>query len=870
MKGKIRINSGWFLFSGLIFLLLFDSVWLNPAENNQSKTAQPLKANQKPWLSFKFQPAAPNLAGFPACSFTRPFGFKMKSFGHTAAAGIIDNNPEGSACPVGGLGATGFEWTMSGNFRYWFLKSGWYVDDNLAADAFHVYLKKGKQKIVQTIATDQPSSILKSWPYLQAANSASYYALYPRSGVSLEKMPNWPVKLAVVQFSPVIPHNYKETSYPVAIYKWLARNTSSEPVEVSIMLTWENMTGWEAIWPGGQVPPAQFIWDKKSQGNYSEFLTEGEKKGIIFKGRGLDIQRASGLAGTMAIATVQVPGSEVTYLTDFDPAGDGLEVMEPFSSAGRLPSSLAASNKNSRTASALCLSLKLQPGQQLEIPFIISWDFPYSEFEKGIKYRKKYTEYFGADGQQAMALAWEALNKYQEWEKAIINWQEEIIGRKDWPLWFKQLLFNELYILSETSLWEARTDLFTYLESADYLMYGTFDVDSYCWQILELWPELEMKNIRFFAQALSQLDPAYKIYQYNETFPAEVPASKKSYYWDINKERGMIPHDLGSPRLRPWVVLKAFDWQNGNVWKDLNPKFPLRALRDYLASGRQDIDFLAELMSASVLALDTLEKKFGEPVSHLPQNEGIPDQTYDTWRMKGTSAYVSLLWLSSLQAANKMGQLLLASGVEEIGRQKIKDIQKKYTDWIEAGQQGLSRLWDADRQYFHIDAQTDDIMTDQLFGLWYGAMIGLDKPEPLLPAGQVKAALQTIFKNNVAGYGDGLMGAVNGRRADGRQLLSQQGDEVWVGTAYAFAANCLLNGLEKEAWQAIYGLYRVVWSPEGQGYFFKTPEAYLNPAEKLWNEPSKNYGENLFRAMKYMRPGAVWAVYRALLNSESK
>jgi non-lysosomal glucosylceramidase len=66
-------------------------------------------------------------------------------------------------------------------------------------------------------------------------------------------------------------------------------------------------------------------------------------------------------------------------------------------------------------------------------------------------------------------------------------------------------------------------------------------------------------------------------------------------------------------------------------------------------------------MSASVLALDTLEKKFGEPVSHLPQNEGIPDQTYDTWRMKGTSAYVSLLWLSSLQAANKMGQLLLAS-----------------------------------------------------------------------------------------------------------------------------------------------------------------------------------------------------------------
>jgi non-lysosomal glucosylceramidase len=867
MRKKIKWAAGFVLFTGLLFIGLISLTRLAAAvERPESAKA----AGREPWSDFKFQPAGPNLAGFPACSFTRPFGFKMNSFGHTTATGNIDNNAEGSACPVGGLGAPGFEWTISGNFRYWFLKSGWYVDDNLPADAFHVYLKKGRQTIVRTIATDRPASVLQSWPYLGATGQADYYALYPRSGISLERMKDWPVKLAVVQFSPVIPHNYKESSYPVAIYKWLARNTSSEPVEVSIMLTWENMVGWEAYWPGGMVPATQFVWDKKSGGNYSEFMADGQKQGIIFRGQGLDVRRDSGLVGTMAIATWQVPGSEVTYLTDFDPTGDGREVMGPFSSSGRLPSKEAGSSKNSRVASALCLSLKLRPGQQLEIPFVISWDFPYDEFEKGVKYRKKYTEFFGSDGQRAMNIAFEALDKYQEWEKAIVSWQKGIVDRKDWPPWFKQLLFNELYVLSETSLWEATTDLFTYLESADYLMYGTFDVDSYCWQILELWPELEMRNIRFFAEALNQFDPAYKIYQYNETYPNEVPASKKGYYWNINKEKGMIPHDLGSPRVRPLVVLNAFDWQNGNVWKDLNPKFPLRALRDYLASGRQDIDLLAELMSASVLALDTLEKKFGDPVSHLPQNEGIPDQTYDTWRMKGTSAYVGLLWLSSLQAANRMGKLLLASGVEEIGRQKIKDIRKRYEQWIEAGRKDLAGLWDSERHYFHIDAETDDIMTDQLFGLWYGAMIGLNKPEPLFPVEQVKACLQTIFKNNVAGYGDGLMGAVNGRRSDGSQLLSQQGDEVWVGTAYAFAANCFLHGLKKEGWQTIYGLYRVVWSPEGQGYFFKTPEAYLNPDEKLWNDPAKNYGENLFRAMKYMRPGAVWAVYRSLLSSEAR
>lgn len=822
-----------------------------------------------PGFEFRFQPAPANLAGFPDCAFTRPFGYKMEKFGRTAAAGNIDNNAEGSACPVGGLGSGGYEWTISGNFRYWFLKSGWYVDDRLPADAFHVFMKKGNQKIVQTISADKPDKVLQGWNYGLAPGSGDYFALYPKSGFSFEKKRDWPVRLAVVQFSPVIPHNYRESSYPVAIYKWIIHNPSKAEVEVSLMLTWENMVGWEAVWPGGTVPQTQFVWNKKSQGNFSEFVSEGQKKGIIFQRKGLDLKTGPALSGTMGIAALEIPGVEVTYLTDFDPTGDGSEVMGPFASNGRLPSTKSSRPAVSgRTASALAVSVKLKPGQKIEVPFVVSWDFPYYEFEKGVKYRKKYTEFFGDDGQQALRIAFEALDKYAEWEKAIDGWQARILGQKRLPPWFKQLLFNELYILSETGIWEASTGLFTYLESADYLMYGTFDVDSYCWQLLELWPELEWQNIRYFAQTIKFLDPAYKIYQYDQTFPEEVPPDKKGYYWNINKEQGMIPHDLGSPRVRPWVVLNAFDWQNGNVWKDLNPKFPLRALRDYLALGRDDPDYLREVFSASVLALDTLEKKFGHPVSHIPQNEAIPDQTYDTWRMKGTSAYVGLLWLAALKATSRLGDLLLEKGISQVEGISVDKVQKRYVDWLRAGREDILKLWNEEKGYFHIDSHTEDIMTDQLFGAWYASMLGLEDVEPIVSPEQVKRALVTIFKNNVAGFGDGLMGAVNGRSASGRQLLSQQGDEVWVGTAYAFSANCLKHGLAREAWQTAYGIYRVVWSSEGQGYFFKTPEAYLNPEEQVWNNPAQKYGQNLFRAMKYMRPGAVWAIYRAWLQGE--
>jgi uncharacterized protein (DUF608 family) len=147
-------------------------------------------------------------------------------------------------------------------------------------------------------------------------------------------------------------------------------------------------------------------------------------------------------------------------------------------------------------------------------------------------------------------------------------------------------------------------------------------------------------------------------------------------------------------------------------------------------------------------------------------------------------------------------------------------------------------------------------------------MLGLDADgrDPIVPPTEVERTLRTIYEKNVLGFGGGLMGAVNGRKADGRQLLSQQGDEVWVGTAYAFAANCVLNGLSAEAMHTAYGIYHVVYSPFGQGYFFKTPEAYLNPDEVLWNNPAAKYGERTFRAMKYMRPGAVWALYEAFLK----
>jgi non-lysosomal glucosylceramidase len=824
--------------------------------------------------------SAANLAGFPQAAFDRPIGTTLERFGRSIAPGNIEARAEGSACPVGGLGAGGFERLMNGNFSTWFLKLGWMVEDTVWADQFHVFVKSGGRTVARTLSTTAPPAAagLGTWAWNYPVGKGDYFALFPKSGFSYEENDELPVDLAVVQLSPIIAGNYKETSYPVAVYKWIARNPTRQPAEVTILLTWENMIGWEAV-PArpaaGEPPQASFVWDRRSAGNVNEVVEEGRIKGVLFRKRGQDVRTGNAMSGSMAIAALESPGkSRVLVQPAFDPRGDGADIWTMFAADGTLDPARTSVpvTEGQGTGAAVAVTFTLKPGERLEIPFAVAWDLPYYEFAAGAKHKKKYTAFFGADGENAFRIAAEGLVRAGEWEKAIDAWQKPSLTNPRLPDWLRQALHNELYVLVETSIWDATTDLHTYLESADYLMYGTTDVDSYCWHVLRLWPELETAHMSYLAGTIPLEDASYRAFQYATVFPDEVPADKKGYYWNTVKKPGMVPHDLGSPRQRPWVILNAFDWQNANVWKDINPKFPLRAYRDFLATGGIDIGFLMKMFQASVAALDALEARFGDKVSHVPLNEGIPDQTYDTWKMQGESAYVGLLWLAGLKATVRMGETLASRGLVRAGDLDILGIVVKYRSWFESGRASLRKLWDEGAGYFHIDANTDDIMTDQLFGVWYAGMLGLeaDGRDPIVPPGDVKRALRTIYEKNVLGFGGGVMGAVNGRQADGRQLRSQQGDEVWVGTSYAFAANLVLNGLVAEGLHTAYGLYHVVYSPFGQGYFFKTPEAYLDPDEMLWNDPAAKYGERTFRAMKYMRPGAVWAFYEAMRRNAGK
>ncbi len=761
----------------------------------------------------------------PAYAWTRPIGQPFPDAGRAADLGypLIDDGPVQGA-PLGGVGAGTIGRTYAGDFARWHLNVGKHNYQSLAANMFSVYTRQGEQSAAQALYTGVPTDqSLGAWKWNYPVGAGTYWALYPRSGFVYTGLP---VELSVEQFSPVIPNDYQASSYPVATFTYTATNAGKEPVSVGLMFTWQNLLGSSqgALRRGGLT---------------SQIIKKGDLVGVQF-GRKTPFGGKE-WDGTMAIAAQQVPGVTLGTNVAFDADGDGADIWSDFAADGALndPRDSAESKAQEKPAAGVSATFTLQPGQSLQVPFFLAWDQPVMTFgqqDDGESWYKRYTAFFGRDGAQAWALVTEAAKQRETWSKAILDWQQPILSDPQRPDWFKTALFNELYyIVDGGTAWEngqvgqpeppaGYLGSVALLECFDYLFYATFDVDFYAsFAMLQLWPELEKKTVRDFAATVPQEDQSIVTIGYSGL---RVP----------RKLANAVPHDLGSPDESPWLKPNAFTWQDVNRWKDLNAKFVLRVYRDAVLLN--DPQLARDSFAAAKQAMDYLAA-MDQDGDGIPENEGVPDQTYDTWPVKGVSAYSGGLWLAALRASAEMAKIVGDTSAQKDYETRLAKAQTVYEE----------QLWTG--TYYAYDSSSsptnDSIMADQLAGQWY-----LDfSKQSVLPADHVEQALRTIYQKNVAGFGDGKMGAVNGARPDGKIDTSDvQSQEVWTGTTFALASTMMNHGLRDEAWKTAYGVYHVIY--ETRGWWFRTPEAY--------------YINGTFRAGMYLRPLAIWAVELAYRN----
>jgi len=775
------------------------------------------------------------LAGdqIPKAAWKRPIGLPLQNPGTKKPELHIIDDGYWQGAPVGGFGAGTFSRTYRGDFARWHLKSGVHKYQTVDVNQFAMFQKSAgdSQGVAQVLAAYHPADPqLSSWKWDYPVGAGDYYALYPKSWYDY-RWDKFPAHVVLEQFSPVLPDNYKESSYPVAVYRWHAENPTNKPVTVSVMLSWANMVGWLNSYSSD-------FRSARNYGNRNRFMSEAVDGGTM-KGIVLDRKRLGSVQdewdGQFVIAALESPGVEITYQATFDPQFDAAQVWHSFAKDGSLPNANESwLSSGEELASAIAVRFTLQPGEKRVVPMVIAWDLPIVQFGSGRKWYRHYTDFYGTSGTNGWNIARDGLLNATAWSDAIDAWQAPYVNDETKPLWYRGMLFNELYILADGgSLWGRPVDSdpktppsFAFLECFDYPFYATLDVRFYgSMPLVKFWPDIDKQVLRQFADTVPQQSPDQYIWQWKSEKTNSLQLRQR-------KARGAVPHDLGVPEEDPIFQSNQFSWQNTTDWKDLNSKFVLMVWRDYVFTGRKDTEFLRSTWPAVQEALEYL-RKYDRNGDGIPENDGFPDQTYDVWTVRGESAYCGGLWIAAVRAAEEMANALGDSAAAA-----------KYQDLFTRSQDSyIKKLWNG--SYFRYDTQSeyrDAIQADQLAGQWYATMTGLGD---LVPRDMQRSALKKIYDNNVMKFGKGEMGAVNGIAADGTLMHSnEQVQEVWIGTTFSVAALMLADGLKDEAYHTAWGPYHVVY--ETKGYWFRTPEAY---------DERGNY-----RPSMYMRPAAVWAM----------
>jgi non-lysosomal glucosylceramidase len=802
-------------------------------------------------------PGKPASWSVPPASWSRPFGLGWEQPYTVRYASNLDDGPS-HGMPLGGFGAGCIGRAPDGSFNLWHLDGGEHWFGTLPDCQFALFESGPKGSRAHALAVKpqvdasrpEAGEPLPAWDWYPAStverSTGTYAARYPLSWTEYEGV--FDAQVGVQAFSPILPGDYQRSSYPVAVFVWTLSNPTDAPLDLSLLLSWRNTTGWFTNTdPSAAVT---FRDDGSPEHNYVPAIGKGTGQrnrqvdgdglsGVLLEGS-LSNPIAEG-QGQWCLATSPQEGVEVLRCSRWDPSGSGAELWEPFEREGSIPQSDndRASSASEAASAALAVRFRLEPGETRQIPLVISWDLPVTAYATGSRALRRYSDFFSATGTNAAAIAAEALRDWPDWLQQIYAWQQPVLARTDLPESLRMALFNELYDLaSGGSLWTAASSAdpvgqFGVLECLDYAWYESLDVRLYgSFALLQLWPELDKAVLRSFARAIPAADATPRpIGWYFTQGKGRVEAARKV--------AGATPHDLGAPNERPFEATNYTAYQDCNLWKDLASDFVLQVWRTFkLAPNGEDLRFLADCWPAAVQALHYL-KAFDTNNDGLPDNGGAPDQTFDDWPLKGVSAYCGALWIAALEAALAMAQRLqLDLGLDTSGDQRT------FGSWLEQSRSNFDRLlWNG--EFYKIDAEsgTPVVMADQLCGDFYARLLGLPS---VVADDRAQSALRAVKEACFEGFQGGKLGVANGLRRDGTPLDPNGTHplEVWTGINFGLAAYYRLMDQGDTA-LAICGA--VVEQVYGGGLQFRTPEAIT--------------GVNTFRACHYLRAMAIWALW---------
>lgn len=398
---------------------------------------------------------------------------------------------------------------------------------------------------------------------------------------------------------------------------------------------------------------------------------------------------------------------------------------------------------------ALCTSVQLDPGETAEIPVAFSWYFPYHISASGAELGHQYEHWF-SDAAEVneflVANAGEHRRKVSTFVGALASSNLPETVRFSWGAQLSTLI---------KSTWWLRDGRFSVFEGLGCCGFETVDVTYQgSAPILALFPDLQKNQMELTARN--------------------------------QRANGQLPHNFEPD----------FDHIDESGWGrvDLNPQFIMIVCRDYLWTG--DRKYLAGVWPHVLRALSYM-------YSLDEDGDGLPERdtgfnTYDQWALQGTPSYIGSLWLGAYTAARRM-----AADVPD------SETAGKMDNLLASAKVSFDKkLWNGSyyNLWFNKGKSDPCCMTDQISGIWFSSLAGL---EPALPARRVRRVLTRIFKENF-GPDQGL---VNSSYPPGTvprfpAYMNAQGTGNWTGIEYASASFFLEYGMSEQAFAMVEAVNR--------------------------------------------------------------
>ena len=679
------------------------------------------------------------------------------------------------AFPLGGIGTGNISVDARGDLIDWEIHNTPAKGNKAHYSFFSIFAhEKGKSPVAKVL------SARKNPPYcgftgyhpgevmgLPHMDSSTFCGEYPFVNIEFFDS-SLPVSVKLETYTPFIPLNTEDSSIPGAVFRYKVKNTSENPVEVSVCATQMNLVGFYGY--------DEFDNMRNYEGTENILIHENEYNGIEFINNTIDHYDLR--HGNIALMTKDenftckpkwLEGGWWDGFTDFWNEFSTLGKLSEKSAPLKLQTEQNGISPIRPTSGSLAIHRRLMPGDEQTFEFVLCWYFPNRHngwsAEKCNPKKPTAKNYYATLWRSAKDAGLYLYNNMERLESLSRSFRSALF-ESTLPEEAIDALASNITVIRSTTCFMLEDGNF-YGWEGSHKAVGSCDgtcthVWNYAQTLAFLFPELERRARRI--EFLHEMESSGKM-----------PFRNQKIFGCENSD-----------------FFPAADGQTGTI---------LRAYREWKLSG--DDKFLCELWSKIKAATDFAFDEWDKDGDFV-----LEDKQHNTYDIEfyGANPLTSSMFFAALKAVTEM-----AVHLDDL------EAAQKYQNALNTGSAHMDEmLWNGSYYIQKIDNINElryqhgtGCLSDQLLGQSLAHTVGLGY---ILPEAHVKQAVKSIYSNNFKRdfqnhtnlqrvYAlNGESGLVLCTWKDGEKprIPFVYSDEVWTGIEYQVASHLIHEGFVGE------------------------------------------------------------------------